>query len=246
MTRFFIPTTQFAGDRIVLNGTDRHHLLTVLRKEIGDEVLICNGKGQEFLARIQSLNPTEVLLELTSEVSHPVEPKVRINLVQSLPKADKFEWILQKNTELGVSHFQPVITERSIVKLDATAMEKKYVRWQTIIREAAEQAGRRIIPELALICRWPEVLKSLPTGITLIPWEGERELTLKRQLEKVKDLPETVNILIGPEGGFSIADVTAAQAAGAIPVTLGPRILRTETAGLVVASVILYHFGDLG
>ena len=244
MVRFFIPTAQIEGNRVYLYGKDQHHLVKVLRKRIGDEFSVLNGKGEEFTARIVAMEEDRVTAEIVSASTKPAEPRVRITLAQSLPKADKFELIIQKNTEIGVSSFQPLITERSTIKLDRNTEAKKRERWQKIIQEAAEQSGRKMIPRLEPVKSWEDILADLGTGLAIIPWEGERQTSLKQVLEG-RELPETVTILIGPEGGFSLYEVDRARAAGAIPVTLGPRILRTETAGLVVSTVIFYHYGDL-
>lgn len=246
MTRFFIPSNQIQGDNVVLSGEDRHHLLTVLRKGLGSEIAVLNGKGDEFVVQITETTSDTVVGTIIKKIERSAEPKVKIHLIQSLPKADKFEWILQKNTELGVASFRPVITERSTIRLDAGQARKKEERWRKIIREAAEQSGRQIIPDLAPVQNWNQFLNEKPARLWIIPWEGEREQPIKAVLEKQKEMPNDVAVFIGPEGGFSQNEVNQAIALGAIPVTLGPRILRTETAGLVVASVILYWAGDLG
>lgn len=246
MTRFFVSADQIKDNTVILKGEDRHHLLNVLRQGPGGEITVLNGKGEEYLVKITEVTADQVNGVIIKKVERQTEPRVKITLVQSLPKADKFEWILQKNTELGVSRFQPVFTERSNIKLAPEARERKIERWQTIIREAAEQSGRQIIPVLEPIRRWDEMLAGCNTGLVLIPWEGETVQSLKQVLERRPGLPEQVTVLIGPEGGFSLKEVEEAKRNGAIPVTLGPRILRTETAGLVVASALLYHFGDLG
>lgn len=245
MTRFFIPSNQINGKIVFLEGSDYHHLLNVLRKQTGDQINILNGQGGEYSAKIMEIRPDAVVAEIQSEVDKLTEPRVKINLIQGLPKADKFEWIIQKNTELGVCRFQPVMTERSTIRLDQSARRKKGERWAKIIKTAAEQSGRQIIPELEMVLDWEGVLGRLRPGLTLIPWEGEQERSLKEVLEGEKIAPAEINLLIGPEGGFSLEEVAAVRARGGIPVTLGPRILRTETAGLVATAAVLYHFGEL-
>lgn len=246
MTRFFIPSHQISGNTVTLYGSDQHHLLNVLRKKVGDEITVLNGKGEEFLVRITEAGPDLVTGEIIEEINRPVEPLVAINLAQSLLKADKFELILQKNTEIGVSSFQPVITERSTIKLDRETAARKWERWRKIIKEAAEQSGRKIIPQLEQVRSWEEVVSNFQSELVLLPWEGETKISLKKVLESQPAVPGNVTVLIGPEGGFSLEEVNRAREGGAVPVTLGPRILRTETAGLVVSSVLLYHFDCLG
>ncbi len=246
MTRFFISPDQIKDRTVILRGGDRHHLLNVLRQGPGDEITVLNGKGEEYLVRITEVTTDQVYGEIIKKMERQAEPRVKLTLVQSLPKADKFEWILQKNTELGVSRFQPVLTERSNVKLDKSTQERKLERWHKIIREAAEQSGRQIVPVLEPVRSWSEMLAGCDTGLVLIPWEGEIVQSLKQVLERQPKIPELITVLIGPEGGFSLKEVVEAKEKGAVSLTLGPRILRTETAGLVAASALLYHFGDLG
>jgi 16S rRNA (uracil1498-N3)-methyltransferase len=247
MTRFFIPSEQIQGNSIILKGSDRHHLLNVLRREVGSKITVLNGRGAEYEAVIREIGPDFVTGEIVATITRATEPQSKIRLVQSLPKADKFELLLQKNTEVGVSFFQPVFTERSTIKLEPGTVLKKEERWRKIISEAAEQSGRKIIPELEPVRSWNQVMATLSErpGLVLIPWEGEREASLKKVLEGTSGIPEMITIFIGPEGGFSQAEVNQARDKGAVPVTLGSRILRTETAGLVVATAILYHYGDL-
>lgn len=251
MTRFFIPAGQIEGNKVFLRGADRRHLLTVLRKGLGAEITVLNGRGEEFQARVVAISPDAVEAEICRRLERVVEPRIRINLAQSLPKADKFEWIIQKNTELGVARFQPVLSERSNIRLDQATAAKKMERWRRIIQEAAEQSGRTVLPELEPIRSWDRFLEELRPGLILIPWEGEQTSSLRDILSRESTPgstgePGEVTVIIGPEGGFSLDEVAEAQSKGAIPVTLGPRILRTETAGLVVTAALLYHFNDLG
>ncbi|HBE77803.1 MAG TPA: 16S rRNA (uracil(1498)-N(3))-methyltransferase, partial [Firmicutes bacterium] len=141
MTRFFIPSDQIRGNTVILKGEDRHHLLNVLRQGLGAEITVLNGKGQEYLAQVTEITSDTVIGQIVRQAERRTEPKIKICLVQSLPKGDKFEFIIQKNTELGVSVFQPVISERSTIRLDKDQARKKAERWQKIIREAAEQSG---------------------------------------------------------------------------------------------------------
>ena len=246
MTRFFIPTTQIKENQVFLIGEDQHHLVKVLRKKPGDRIAVLNGKGEEYDVEIKEINSEFVVGQILGTTCKSSEPKVKITLVQSLPKSDKFDWIIQKNTELGVSRFIPVISERSTIKLDQATAIKKVERWRKIIQTAAEQSGRGITPELTAVWSWKQLLAELPKTLVVIPWEGEQESSLKLILKSQPDPAPEVTVLIGPEGGFSLKEIAAAKEQGAQPVTLGPRIFRTETAGLVAATAILYHFDDLG
>jgi 16S rRNA (uracil1498-N3)-methyltransferase len=246
MIRFFIPATQIRGDRVTLEGGDHHHLLNVLRKSAGDEIEILNGKGERYIARIMETHSDHTVAAIVRSTAKQTEPRIAIRLVQSLPKADKFEWILQKNTELGVGEFLPVISERSLIKLDGAARIKKRERWVKIIKEAAEQSGRAVIPQLQPVLEWRELPGAFPSGVVLLPWEGERDRSLKDVLSATAEIPRELSVIIGPEGGFARTEVECLRDLGAVTVTLGPRILRTETAGLVATAAILYHYGELG
>jgi 16S rRNA (uracil1498-N3)-methyltransferase len=246
MTRFFIPATQIRGDRVTLEGGDHHHLLNVLRKSTGDEIEILNGKGEGYIARIVEIYSGHTVAAIVKSTGKQTEPRIAIRLVQSLPKSDKFEWILQKNTELGVSDFLPVISERSLIKLDAVTQIKKRERWEKIIKEAAEQSGRGVIPSLQPVLEWRELPGAFPSGLVLLPWEGEQDRSLKDVLGATAAIPDELSVIIGPEGGFARTEVERLRDLGAVTVTLGPRILRTETAGLVAVAAILYHYGELG
>jgi 16S rRNA (uracil1498-N3)-methyltransferase len=245
MPRFFVPLDQIRGDLVYLEGGDHQHLQTVLRRTVGDELQILNGKGEEWTARIIEITPRTTIARLNGTTGRQTEPRLKLNLVQSLPKANKFEWIIQKNTELGVSRFQPIVSERSLIKLDAATKVKKQERWQKIIQEAAEQSGRGIIPLLQPVLKWREFCLAFPAGLVLLPWEGERRRSLKDTLTVLPEPPRIISLIIGPEGGFAQAEVTTLRELGAIPITIGPRILRVETAGLVAAAAVLYHFGEL-
>ncbi|HEY8463086.1 MAG TPA: 16S rRNA (uracil(1498)-N(3))-methyltransferase [Bacillota bacterium] len=245
MTRFFIPTSQIRGNEVILEGADHRHLVKVLRKTVGAEIQVLTGKGEEFKARIIAIGPDRTVAELDESIRRQTEPRLKIRLVQSLPKAAKFEWIIQKNTELGVSSFQPVLSERSLIRLERDTKVKKQERWQKIIKEAAQQSGRQIIPDLQPVLEWEEFIAAFPAGLVLIPWEAETGQSLKTVLKSFEILPEEITVIIGPEGGFAQNEVEQVRQLGAIPVSLGPRILRTETAGLVAATALLYHFGEL-
>jgi 16S rRNA (uracil1498-N3)-methyltransferase len=246
MTRFFVPVDRIRSELVYLEGGDHHHLQTVLRRTVGDELQILNGKGEEWTARIIEMTSRTTIARLSGNTGRQTEPRLKLNLVQSLPKAAKFEWIIQKNTELGVSRFQPIVSERSLIKLDVATKVKKQGRWDKIIREAAEQSGRGLIPVLEPVLEWQEFSNAFPAGLVLLPWEGERRRSLKDTLADLASPPGQISLIIGPEGGFAQTEVTTLQERGALPITLGPRILRTETAGLVAAAAILYHFGELG
>jgi 16S rRNA (uracil1498-N3)-methyltransferase len=174
------------------------------------------------------------------------EPKLRISLYQGTLKARKLEWVLQKGTELGIAEFIPTICERSVLS-DVETVDEKTIRWERIIQEAAEQSGRGILPELRPAMMFAQACQraSRTTGLSLLAWEEETGADLKQVLSSVETPPARVNLFIGSEGGFTVDEARLAHGYKIVPVGLGRRILRAETAGMVAASAILYEFGEL-
>jgi len=244
MPHFYVSPGSIQGDRFSLKKDEAHHLATVLRKTAGDEIDLFDGAGNAYRARLESVAPGAVAGRILSRLQAP-GLAVRARLFQGLPKGDKMEWILEKAAELGAAELVPVLTERSVGKIPNDRLPLRLARWDKILRAAAKQCGRATLPEL----RPPQSLEDAlglcaADDLTLIPWEAERALSLKRLLAgRAPTPPKTVNIFIGPEGGFSPKEVDAAKQAGAQAVTLGPLILRTETAGLFVLSVLWHEFG---
>jgi 16S rRNA (uracil1498-N3)-methyltransferase len=225
------------------------HVNRVLRLAAGDEVTIIDGEGGVFSARITGKNKEKVFCEITAEGLPDNEPPVKITLVQGLPKSDKMDLIVQKGTELGLSTLIPLQCERAIVRLDEKKAAQRQERWQRIAMEAAKQCKRGKHPSVERAMSWQEVLESLPEkALCLLPWEEETARGLKslRDNLEAKVPPFEIYIFIGPEGGFTRSEAAQARQYGVIPVSLGPRILRTETAGIAVLSIIMYEFGDLG
>lgn len=216
-----------------------HQLQAVLRLQVGEQLVLLDGQGHAFQAELIMVTRKEATGRVLAEVPCPPEPSAQVTLYQATLKADKFEWVLQKGTELGVSRFVPVISQRSIVR-PAAAVLNKYARWQAIIREAAEQCGRGRLPELLPPLEWSAAIQQAQ-GIRLLPWEEQHTtaLTIKTALTSpaYNDNPKALALLIGPEGGIASEEAAAAQAQGWQWVSLGPRILRAETAA--IASIVL-------
>ncbi|HEY6010958.1 MAG TPA: 16S rRNA (uracil(1498)-N(3))-methyltransferase [Nitrospirota bacterium] len=249
--RFFITPEQVSGLSIVVSGEDVRHIASVLRMKTGDELLLCDGAGTEYVAKIASLDRAEIRTEILSRsVSKSGFPSIILG--QGLPKSDKMDLIVQKATELGVAGIVPLITERTIMKIRDE--EKRLVRWKKIAREAAMQSNRPDIPFIEPIRSFqefilsphpgplslgPEVLASDPRILRILPWEEGTD-PLKNVLRQNKGVG-TVCILIGPEGGFSRAEAAWAQEQGFHAVSLGPTILRTETAAIAALSMIGYE-----
>jgi len=239
--RFFVPKDQLPN----ILGQDAHQIKDVLRMKIGDEIELLDGTGKIYQAKIAEIKKDQVIAEIISAQQTDNQQKFQATIAQCLPKHKKMDWIIQKCTELGVAKIIPTLSERSIAK------GEKLERWQKIAKEASEQSGRTTIPEITNLLKFEEVLKLKNNyALALIPWELEKEKTLKSILiahnSQLIPSPQhpapNILIFIGPEGGFSQEEVSKAQTAKFIPITLGSRILRTETAGISTLSMINYHF----
>jgi len=234
--RFFVPPDALRGDIIEIAGEPLHHLRTVLRLGPGTEVLLLDGLGCCCRARLQSVGRD---LAVAAAVSRWVETEAPcpLRLMQALPKGDKFDLVLQKGTELGVTIFQPVLSGRAIPRPEAG----RTARWERIVREAARQSRRPCLPQLTPLLPLDVALASVQEPLRLVLWE-QGAAPLREVLPAQP--PGGLAVLVGPEGGFGEVEVKAVAAAGFAPVHLGPRILRTETAGLAVAAVLQYLYGD--
>lgn len=242
MQRYFVDPDLFADDEITITGEDVHHIVNVMRAKEGEQILVSDGAGRTSRVRLTQLSSKEVKGQVVEVLSEQTELPVRITIGQGLPKGEKMEWILQKGTELGAYSFFPFTSERTIVKLDAKKEAKKLERWRKIIKEAAEQSHRAVLPQLLAPVSFREMLKQ-PAQYThcAIAYEKEDGATLHQLLETMK-ADDSLLILVGPEGGFSAEEVALAQAGGFLPVSLGPRILRTETASQYILSAASYQF----
>lgn len=251
MARFFVSGASIKQNRAVITGPDVKHISRVLRLPAGEVIGLSTGNGREFAARITEITNNEVICEIIAEKKVSPEPPVRVTLYQGIPKGEKMELVIQKNTELGVSRIIPVICERTVVRLDAEKAGHRRLRWQRVAEEAAKQSGRTIIPEVSAPVNWEEALEQVsPEVLALMPWEEELTDGIRQVLhtkaKTAKGIKKEVAVFIGPEGGFSQREAKLARSRGVFPVSLGPRIMRTETAGIVAVAIILYELGDLG
>ncbi len=245
MPRFFVTRAQVQGDEIVIQGNDVNHIKNVLRMRPGDELSISDGEGMDYSCTIASIERDEVRVNIEESMDSSVELPVKLYLFQGLPKADKMELIIQKAVELGVYEIIPVRTKRVIVKLDDKKESKKIARWQQIAEGGAKQSGRGLIPEVKPLMGFAEALRYAQTlDAVLVPYEKAEGMGKTREI--IGDLKgkKSVGIFIGPEGGFEESEIEEAMACGAFPVTLGRRILRTETAGLTMLSVLMFEFEE--
>ena len=259
MARFFVEPQNVREDRVVITGEDVRHITRVLRLARGDRITVTTGLCTDYLVEITAASKDEVVGRVVEVTGVNRDPELKVIMVQGLPKGDKMDLIVQKSTELGVAAIIPVETRRAVVRLEGAKAGQRVERWQRIALEAAKQCRRGRIPEVLPVASWSSALEAVPGGaLAVVPWEGEGELSLKRVLQGTgtpnRDMhgtgapgkPREVWIFIGPEGGLDPEEIEAARERGIIPVTLGPRILRTETAGLAVLAMILYQWGDLG
>lgn len=244
MRLFFVAPDLLApvvvGQEIVLPEDVSHHLKTVLRSALGTEVVVSDGCGSCCRCSVVNLNAGGAVV-VVNECRFVEETALAIELLQGLPGGDKLELVLQKNTELGVTTFQPLLTERSQFRVPAHKLARKMARWQRIVSEAARQSERAWLPHVAEPRSVADALKQSSAELKLALWEqGTRPLKEVLPLNK----PESVAVLVGPEGGLTEAEITLAREHGFIPVGIGPRILRTETAGMAMAAILQFHYGD--
>ncbi|MGE5139285.1 MAG: 16S rRNA (uracil(1498)-N(3))-methyltransferase [Rudaea sp.] len=241
MHRFFLPPGARQGDELELRDSQAHQICDVLRLRPGEVVGAFDGSGVEYQAELVEVTRGLVRGRILEASSDSREPRTELVLYQGLLKGDKFEWVLQKGTEVGIAAFVPMATARVV---SSSVSRGKRARWERILIEAAEQSGRTRVPRLAEVQPFARAVEAaqLGQGCAVIPWEEERATGLKDAVCAAGP----VHLFIGPEGGFSREEIEVAQSHGLRPVTLGPLILRAETAGLVAASAIIFSRGDLG
>lgn len=247
MARFFVSPEQVRQDRIYIYDGDVNHIKNVLRMRVGDELSVSDGEGTDYHCTIEELDKDIVKVRIENSWKSYSELPVKLYLFQGLPKADKMELIIQKAVELGAYEIIPVSTSRSIVKLDDKKAAKKIARWQGIAESGAKQSGRALIPEVASPMSFKQALAyARELDATLIPYEKAEGIAETREIIHSLKAAEvkSVGIFIGPEGGFSEQEVELAMEAGARPITLGKRILRTETAGLTTLSILMFEFEE--
>ena len=245
MPRFFVGPDQIEGDRIVITGPDVNHIRNVLRMAPDDNVTVSDGSGMDYYCRISGILKETVSLNVIDSWRSFSELPVKIVLFQGVPKGDKMEFIIQKAVELGVHRIVPVEMARTIVRLDDKKKEKRRQRWQSIAESAAKQAGRALIPEVSGVVSFKQALEmSRALDSVLMPYEKAEGMDSARTLVRSLHGRQSVGIFIGPEGGFAPEEVEDAAACGAQAMTLGHRILRTETAGMTMLSIIMFELEE--
>ncbi len=240
MYRFYVEPSQRSGNTIEITGEDVNHIKNVLRMKNGEQFVLCDGAGTDWLCELAGTRERNLVARILAEQASETELPVRLVLFQGLPKKDKMELIIQKAVELGVAELVPVVTKRTIVKTEAGKEEKKRSRWQAIAESAAKQSGRGVIPRIAPVCTWKEALAQMTDlEYNVILYENARGMQPTAEFVKAAAEKKSIGIFVGPEGGFTEEEVAAVQEQGAECLSLGRRILRTETAGFAMLSMLM-------
>ncbi len=247
MDRFFVEKNNInlENNTCIIEGEDVKHISKVLRCKIGEELEVCDNDNNEYICEITDIDKSTVTLDILEKIDIKRESDLKVKLYQGLPKGPKMEMILQKLTEVGVDEIILVQTKRSVTKVDDKKEDKKIDRWQRIIYEAAKQSKRGKIPKLRGVLSFKEALEEMKNNdFNIIPYENERTKSIKKALKGVNI--NNIGIFVGPEGGFDDAEIQLVESIGGQSVSLGPRILRTETASIVASSIVLYELSDIG
>ena len=243
MPKFFVPEEQIKENELTIIGQDVRHIKNVLRKQIGDKIEVCNQyTGDSYKCEIENFSEDEIKTNIIEKLTN-IQERVEVDIYQGLPKSDKMELIIQKSVELGANAIIPVNMKRCVVKLEGKDESKKIDRWQKIAESAAKQCGRSFIPEVKHLANVKDICNLINEyDAIIVAYENEKDNTLKSELKKLNSENLKIGIVIGPEGGFEESDVNILRENGARIVTLGNRILRTETVALNVLSIVMYEF----
>ena len=246
MRRFIIPFHSVGGDEVTITGDLFHHMARVLRLKMGARLSLADGNGREFMGTICRVDADNLTIKLEgNDIASVSEIGPKITLFQGLPKGDKLECILQKCTELGVSEIVPFVAARSVSRPAAGRIQEKLERWRRIALEAARQSRRMTVPQVTFAADLSEVCRQADHPVKLLLWEEEQTRSLRMLLAGVQS-PQKIAVIVGPEGGLTREEVTCALKCGFISVSLGKRIVRTETAGLAILAILQFHWGDIG
>lgn len=245
MPRFFVRNEQIQGKTIEILGEDVKHIKNVLRKQVGDDIEVCNQDTEKsYICEITKIETESILIDIIEELQG-YDNKIKVDIYQGLPKADKMELIIQKAVELGVNSIIPVDMKRCVVKFDSKTETKKIERWQKIAESAAKQSGRNTIPQIKNVVKIEDIIKNKEQyDLIIVCYENEKQNYIKNELVKLKNINKqeiNIAVVIGPEGGLEEKDVIYLEQNGAKIVSLGNRILRTETVALNLLSIIMYE-----
>ncbi len=248
MPKFFVNSNQIQDNKITIIGEDVNHISNVLRMKVGDSIQICNASSAEnFNVKLRSIKKDSVECDIIEKLASEAEPSINLTIFQGIPKSDKMELIIQKSTELGVKAIVPVDMNRCVSKITGKDEQKKIDRWQKISEVAAKQSGRDIIPQIGKITKVKQICELVSNfDMIIVPYENAEGYSFKDAInELLKEYKNDfkIGIIIGPEGGFERAEIDLLKKSGAKIVTLGKRILRTETVALAMSSIIMYELG---
>ena len=246
MPKFFVTTNQIEGKKISIQNEDVNHIKNVLRAKIDDTIEICDSiTSKNYICKIEQIEDKQIYCHIVEEIASNVEPHIQVSIFQGLPKADKMELVIQKSVELGAYDITPVEMKRCVVKLNDKDKIKKIQRWQKISEGAAKQSGRDRIPKINPIVNIHTLCENMKEyDLVLVAYENEKVNTLKQELKKVKQAKNKelkIAVIIGPEGGIDQEEIIKLESHNAKIITLGTRILRTETVALNMLSIIMYE-----
>ncbi len=246
MPRFFVEPCKVSDEKIIIDTEDVSHITRVLRLGIGDTIRVCDTAGYDYTAEISAATDGRVECSILSKTKSNTEPNVCVTLYQGVPKGQKMDYIIEKTTELGITRIVPVTMSRCVVKFDSDKDKKKKCdRWQKVAVAAAKQSGRGIIPEVCLPITFDEALRQMKdTDLAVVPYECEDEAGLKPYLRSNTGA-KSIAVMIGPEGGFDPKEIDKVLQSDIKTITLGKRILRTETAGEVTLALIMYELDEI-
>mgnify|MGYP004445971659 FL=1 len=248
MPKFFVRDDQINDNKVDIIGEDVNHISNVLRMKVGDEFQVCNSDTTEnYNVEIKSFEKEKIICSIINKIKSEAESDINLKIFQGIPKSDKMELIIQKSTELGIKELIPVDMERCVSKISGKDEKKKIDRWQKISEVAAKQSGRDMIPKIHNVIKINDIVKVISDfDMIIVPYEKAEGYSFKDAIEEIKEYDKSninIGIVIGPEGGFEPSEIVQLREAGAKIVTLGKRILRTETVALAMSSVIMYELG---
>ena len=248
MPKFFVRDDQINDNKVDIVGEDVNHISNVLRMKGGDEFQVCNSDTTEnYNVEIKSFEKEKIICSIINKMKSEAESDINLKIFQGIPKSDKMELIIQKSTELGIKELIPVDMERCVSKISGKDEKKKIDRWQKISEVAAKQSGRDMIPKIHNVIKINDIVKVISDfDMMIVPYEKAEGDSFKDAIEEIKEYDKSninIGIVIGPEGGFEPSEIEQLKEAGAKIVTLGKRILRTETVALAMSSVIMYELG---
>lgn len=248
MPKFFVRDDQINDNKIDIVGEDVNHISNVLRMKVGAEFQVCNSDTTEnYNVEIKSFEKEKIICSIINKMKSEAESDINLKIFQGIPKSDKMELIIQKSTELGIKELIPVDMERCVSKISGKDEKKKIDRWQKISEVAAKQSGRDMIPKIHNVIKINDLVKVISDfDMMIVPYEKAERYSFKDAIEEIKEYDKSninIGIVIGPEGGFELSEIEQLREAGAKIVTLGKRILRTETVALAMSSVIMYELG---